>query len=164
MGRAGPSSVLFVCTGNIFRSMTAAYGLRAALGPERNIEVGSAGLQTPEHDVMPFVRTHLLARGLDVSGHRARPLTRAMLARAGLAIAMDFAHRRVVEERFGTRLPLFSEVAYDREEPMPDVQEAVPNWQEDFPAAVAYGTEVMDYILDGIPGFVTRMDSYFRSK
>ncbi|HSF32988.1 MAG TPA: hypothetical protein VLK82_21270 [Candidatus Tectomicrobia bacterium] len=36
-------SILFVCTGNIFRSLTAEYALKAVLDPRSPIRVSSAG-------------------------------------------------------------------------------------------------------------------------
>ena len=51
--------VLFVCTGNIFRSLTAEYALRAALGARRDIVVASAGTEDFPYVVRPLVREYL---------------------------------------------------------------------------------------------------------
>ncbi len=67
--------VLFVCTGNIFRSLTAEYALRDVLGARRDIIVASAGTEDYPYEVRPLVRDYLLTRGFDVSGHRRRTLT-----------------------------------------------------------------------------------------
>ncbi len=64
--------VLFVCTVNIFRSLTAEYALRHVLGARSDITVASAGTQDFPHVVRPFVKDYLLARGLDVSRHCRR--------------------------------------------------------------------------------------------
>ncbi len=67
--------VLFVCTGNIFRSLTAEVALRHVLGAQCDILVASAGTEDFPHVVSPYVKDYLLARGLDVSRHCRRTLT-----------------------------------------------------------------------------------------
>jgi alcohol dehydrogenase class IV len=67
--------VLFVCTGNIFRSLTAEHGLRHALQDRADIHVSSAGTVDFPHVVRPNVRDYLLAKGFGVSRHQRRTLT-----------------------------------------------------------------------------------------
>ncbi len=153
-------SILFVCSGNIFRSMTAELALKARLETGIPGSVESAGLEQAPHGVIDFVAAHLSRRGLDVSGHRPRTLTEPILAGATLAVAMGFDHRDQIRARFGRRVPLFSEVAYGLERPLPDVWEVVPNWQTNLAAARGYAEELMDYIVDGMPEFVHRMDRF----
>jgi len=38
-------SILFICSGNIFRSMVAEYALKSLLGPSSPYIVGSAGIE-----------------------------------------------------------------------------------------------------------------------
>src|SRR5262250_1593417 len=101
--------VLFVCTGNIFRSLTAEYALRDVLRPRRDIIVASAGTEDYPYVVRPLVSDYLLSRGLDVSGHRRRTLTQQILDEATLAVAMSTEHRSFLVERFDRHVPLFTE-------------------------------------------------------
>jgi len=71
--------VLFICTGNIFRSLAAEYALRKCLGADTDILVASAGTEDFPHVVHPFVRDYLLTKGLDVSLHCRRTLSPAIL-------------------------------------------------------------------------------------
>src|SRR5689334_19371793 len=103
-------SVLFICTGNVFRSLTAEYALRHALGPDVDIMVASAGTEDFPHVVHPVVSDYLRARGLDVSNHRRRTLTAAMLQEPAIVIAMSTDHRAFLAERFSRRdVALFTE-------------------------------------------------------
>ena len=156
-------SVLFVCTGNIFRSMTAEFALKSRAEAGRAIQVSSAGLEEAPHGVLNFVSAHLKRRGFDVSGHRPRLLTEDILTAAGLAIAMGFDHRDQIDLRFGRRVPLFSEVAFGVERPLPDVWEAVPDWRTNEAAARRYGEEVIDTIVDAMPDLVCRLDGFLAS-
>ncbi len=158
------TNVLFVCTGNIFRSMTAEYALRAALDSGDSILVHSAGLIDAPHEVVQFVRDYLLRKEIDVSGHLPKVLKCEMLESADLAVAMDIEHRRQIQNEFGICLPLFSEVAYGTETPLPDVYEIVPDWRSNEIAAREYGWTVMDTIFDGMPGFISRMPGFINDR
>ena len=154
------TSVLFICSGNIFRSMTAEYALRACLDEKAALNVRSAGLVEAPHEIVDFVRDYLAQRAIDISAHVPRRLDPGMLAGADLAVAMDVTHRQRVEANFGRRLPLFSEVAQGVEVPMPDVDEVVDDWRNNPAEAIEYGHAVMDRIFDGMPGFIERLPAF----
>jgi len=118
--------VLFVCTGNIFRSLTAEYALRDVLGASNDIVVASAGTEDFPHVVTPYVRDYLLSRGLDVSRHRRRTLTAQLMQEPGPVIAMSTEHRAILVERFNRQdVPLFTEACGLPGKPLPDVDEVL---------------------------------------
>ena len=96
--------ILFVCTGNICRSPLAEALLKRALH-ERGVEevsVESAG--TGAWDGAPASEgAYLVAleRGLDLSGHRARLLTREIVEDSGVILTMARHHRARVHELGG---------------------------------------------------------------
>lgn len=153
-------TVLFICTGNIFRSMTAEFALKATLGSGDDYDVRSAGLIDAPHEIVPFVTDYLTGRGIDLGQHQPTKLSGAMLDQADLSVAMGTEHRDRILNEFDRRLPLFSEVAYQTVEPLLDVDEVVPDWRRNETAAAAYGRSVMAYIFDGMPGFIDRMPSF----
>jgi protein-tyrosine phosphatase len=54
------------------------------------VAIGSAGLYAREgQPADPRARSVALRFGIDLGGHRARPLTRALVDRTGLLVAMD---------------------------------------------------------------------------
>ncbi|WP_282604920.1 low molecular weight phosphatase family protein [Pelagibius sp. Alg239-R121] len=157
-------SVLFICSGNIFRSMSAEYALKAHIAEDTTIAVASAGLNEATHEIIGFVRDHLRSKGIDISAHRPTQLTPALLDAAELPVAMGMEHRELIERNFGRRLPLFSEVAYGTEEALRDVWEVVPDWRRNEEAAAQYGCSVIDYIHDGMPGFLERMSRFINTQ
>jgi protein-tyrosine phosphatase len=153
------TTVLFICKGNVFRSMTAEYALRRELGDHVEIRIGSAGTADYPYTVMPEVRDYLLRRGLDVSGHARRTLTRPLLDEADLAVAMDPAPQAEIQARFGVTLPLFLSLC---EPPgggtwaLPDLEEAVPDYRENQAAALRHLHAIIDRIIGAVPGLAER--------
>jgi protein-tyrosine phosphatase len=149
--------VLFVCTGNIFRSLTAEYALRDVLGARRDIIVASAGTEDFPYVVRPLVRDYLLTRGLDVSGHRRRTLTQKMLDEATLVVAMSTEHRAILAEHFDRHAPLFTEACGIAGEPLPDIEEVVMDYQTNAAAVEAHVRATIDRIIELTPRLAGRL-------
>jgi protein-tyrosine phosphatase len=128
-------SILFVCTGNVFRSMTAEYALKARLDPRSPIRVSSAGTVAFPQAMHPDVRTYLAQRGMDPSHHQPRKVSAELLHATDLVIAMSTGHQAFLFDTFQHRAPLFHEVCHGRSEPLLDVWEAIPTWETDLDAA-----------------------------
>lgn len=97
------NNVLFVCTGNICRSPLAASLLERAL-KERGLEVTVTSAGTGAWDGAPASEGAYLVgleRGLDLSGHRARLLSRELVEQADLILTMARHHRARVDELGG---------------------------------------------------------------
>jgi protein-tyrosine phosphatase len=140
--------VLFVCTGNIFRSLTAEYALRRELG---GIVVASAGTDDYPHVVRPNVRDYLLSKGLDVRAHRRRTLTEGILRDAKIVIAMSTDHQRFMLERFGMRAPVFLEACGGACEALPDIEEVVLDYRTNAAAVDAHVRKTIDTIIEAMP-------------
>ena len=94
--------VLFVCTGNICRSPTAAgvfaHFVRQA-GLQDAIHVESAGTHDYHAGEAPDARAqrHALGRGYDLSALRARQVRRRDFAEFDYLVAMDSGHLAILE-------------------------------------------------------------------
>ena len=125
--RASMTSVLLVCTGNIFRSMTAEYALRGNLTAESEIVVASAGIMhAPQASARSDVVEYLSGRGIDVSGHQRRTLSKQMIDSTDLVVAMNVDHKSRLLAEFGVESPLFMEMAGRGEMQLPDVDDLFP--------------------------------------
>lgn len=119
--------VLFVCTGNVCRSPMAAalFNARARrLGDENKLIARSAGTWALEaQPASGSALTVMAERGIDLSGHRGRTITRDMLAEADVVIVMTRNHRDALVAEFPSfrrKFRLMSELAgkqYDIPDP-----------------------------------------------
>jgi protein-tyrosine phosphatase len=154
---AAVNRVLFVCTGNIFRSLTAEYALRAELSRAGSrIVVESAGTEDFPHVVKPMVSDYLRSKGLDVYSHRRRTLMPAMLA-ADLVVAMSTEHVKTLREEFGFAAPLFTTACGLDDEPLPDVDEAVADHTSNPRAVEAHVRATIDRIIGLTPLLAGRL-------
>jgi protein-tyrosine-phosphatase len=94
--------ILIVCTGNICRSPMAAGLLKHALAgqpaPLKSLKVVSAGVAARPGDAVSENAVIALKKaGIDISGHRSRPLTQKMLDDALVVFGMTESHRAIVQ-------------------------------------------------------------------
>lgn len=149
--------VLFVCTGNIFRSLTAEYALRRMLGADSPVHVSSAGTEDFPHVVKPVVRDYLLAHGLDVREHRRRTLTDPILRESNIVIAMNDDHQAFIRDRFGLAVPMFTEVCGLRAQPLPDVEDVIADHASNPAAVEAHVRKTIDRIIELTPQLAAQL-------
>ena len=156
-------SILFVCTGNIFRSMVAEFAVRAQIGPQAAYRVGSAGIIAKPQTIHPVIYTRLIQKGTDPSAHTQRRLTQELVHDADVIIAMSHTHRECIQQQFGVTVPLFNEVAIGKDISILDLHEALPDWEQDVERSHEYLETVIDHIWNAAPSFITRLPLFSTS-
>ena len=97
----GKPHILFVCQGNICRSPFAAAMLRARLGDNDAISIGSAGMMPQPGRPTPELGLQAAATfGIDLTNHRSAWLTREAAATASLLVVFDETNRSAVFDRY----------------------------------------------------------------
>lgn len=147
--------ILFVCTGNICRSPVAEYLLRHSLGPESKWQVSSAGLFAGNWlPASPPAVEVLAERGIDLTPHRSRLVTKDIIDQATLIVVMTNEHLEELKRRFPE--------AQDRVYVLKSFCAARGN--RDIPDPLG-GTadlyrEVCDEIATALPGLISYLKSY----
>ncbi|HOE69598.1 MAG TPA: hypothetical protein PLE10_03670 [Brevefilum sp.] len=120
-------SILFVCTANRFRSPIAAiYFARSVVkqGDDNFITVSSAGTWTvPDQPVTTEALLEADKYALNLSLHKSRLITRAMLSKTDLILVMENNQKEALCQEFpdlADRIYLLTEVVKGRSEDVPD--------------------------------------------
>lgn len=156
-------TVLFICTGNIFRSMTAEHALRAQYKGEDVISA-SAGIEAQTQAMYEPVKARVMALGIDPSGHVQRKVTLEMLDAVDLPVAMGVDHQDFIRATFGREVPLYNTVALGKDEPIKDIWEVVPHWDTDEGGRRTYALYVVNTIWETMPQFMENMDGFMAGK
>ena len=160
--RADPGSghrILFVCTGNIFRSLTADMALRGLLSGRANFHVSSAGTDDYPHLVRPYTRGYLLSKGFDVTSHQRRTLTQAIMDESRLVVAMSTDHQAFIRDRFGREAPLYLEACGEASAWLPDIEDVIPDYRTNRPAVEAHVRATIDRIVELAPRMAENVDA-----
>ena len=146
----------------MFRSLTAEYALRAALGERAEVVVASAGTAEGDDVVPPEVSAYLLTKGFDVRAHRRRTLTHDIVKQAHLVVAMSLDHREFIRARFGVEVPLFLECCGEAPAALLDLHEAIADHRTNPPAAALHIRATIDRIIELTPRLTARLDVLLR--
>jgi protein-tyrosine phosphatase len=147
-------SILFVCTGNVFRSLTAELALAREIssqGRESTFSAASAGIGVGGALIVPELREIWAQRGLDPGDRGSRPVTSELLENAIAVVSMARNHQEALHSTFGCTSDLFNQLALGEDLSVDDVGEAMPD-HRDRPGDVRqFMADTVDHILKNTP-------------
>lgn len=121
-------SILFVCTGNIFRSLSAELCLKKYLF-EKGIfdwKIDSAGITAAPDIIDPQTLETLRQLNINASEHKQRKLTKEMLSEHGVVVGMAKNHIAFMKSEFGyDSTVLFNELALGENTSVLDIEDEI---------------------------------------
>jgi len=109
-------SILFVCSGNIFRSMCAELLLKKHLPGKIKIKVSSAGITAKKQAIHSIVKEELEKLEVDYSKHKQRKVTKTILASSDLVVSMAKVHKDYLKEKYNKDSILFNELCFGKKD------------------------------------------------
>lgn len=152
--------ILFVCSGNVFRSMCAEYFIKHHLGKQEHYIIDSAGITVKSKIIHEEVSGYMQTLGFDVSNHMPKRLTQTMLTDVSLIIAMNHDHQKTIKDQFNHQAVLFNKICHGHDEPILDLWERVPDWKINVNEARAYLHSVIDHIHSSVPKLIKNLDQF----
>ena len=151
-------NILFVCTGNIFRSMTAEKCFKDYIIKNKLdfIQVDSAGIGLVPQNIHPFVKIRLEHYNIKFN-HKTKWLTKELVQSNDLIIALNIDHQKYIKEKFNLEVPLFNELVSGKSEGILDVEDFKLNSKENIEQCRQYVYSVVDYIYDSIPILINNL-------
>ncbi len=150
--------IVFVCTGNIFRSMSAEYcAKKVAQDMGMELEISSAGTMATPQSPDPVTLETLKSFGVAEITHKQTKLSKDLIEKNDLVIAMGIDHKEFIKERFGVDVPLFNELANGKSEGVLDIHENVEDWLEHREATENHIIETVTHIYESMPGLLSNL-------
>lgn len=153
--------ILFVCTGNVFRSMSAEVLVKKYLKDNKieNIEVSSAGIRTEiSGDCYPETIEGIKRYGCEPPIDRRKQITKEICKDKDLIICMTTWHQEYVK-KLGFDSVLFNEIAYNKKENLLDEAEYGEKYGWDYDLK-EYIYKTIDYIHDAIPLILNNLERF----
>lgn len=157
-------SILFVCTGNVFRSVAAEYGFKKYLADNKiaGWKVGSAGVVADPAVVDPETLRELAELGIDASAHQQRKLTRELLEGYDAVVGMAEDHLAFMKAYFDYNdALLFNDLAAEEQSSIWDIEDEVADHATNRRAVETFIDHTVSSIVGKMPGVYKNANERF---
>ncbi len=157
-------SILFVCDYNVFRSLSAEYSFKKYLEENKIFgwKVGSAGIRAKKQEIPSKVKEELEKINIDVSNHKPRKLSKEILEKYDVVVAMSSNHKEFIKKKLGNKnVLLFNELAINKEKPILDVEEEIKNYKSNINAVERKISKTVKHIFKKTPKLFKNISERF---
>ncbi|MFA6088943.1 MAG: HIT domain-containing protein [Candidatus Woesearchaeota archaeon] len=147
-------SILFVCTGNIFRSLSAEYAFKKYLSDNKitNWKVGSAGIVAKKEPIDAKTLQVLNKLGVKNIHHKQRKLTKKLLNEYDVVIAIAKNHEDFIKSKLKHKcVLLFNEAAINEKSSIWDINDEIKDYATNRKAVEKKIEKTVIYIFKKIP-------------
>ena len=155
-------TILFVCTGNVFRSLTAELALAREIsrqGRETAFTASSAGIGVGGARIVPELREIWAQRGLDPVDRGSQPVTPELLKDATVVVSMARNHQDALRETYGCESRLYNLLAVGEDRSIDDVGEAMPDFRDRPEDVRQFLADTVDHIIRNTPALLSAVMS-----
>ncbi len=153
-------TILFVCTGNVFRSMSAELLLKKHLQEKGiKLKVASAGITAKKQSIHSIVKEELEKLDVDHSKHKQRKVTKRILASSDLIVSMARVHQDYLKEKYNKDSVIFNEIAFGKKSSFldyPDIYKKTKSKKK----AEEYLCVAINRINKAVPKIIQNIDKY----
>ncbi|MCF7834857.1 hypothetical protein K9M48_02260 [Candidatus Gracilibacteria bacterium] len=152
--------LLFVCTGNVFRSMSAEYLAKKHIKDNKikGIEVSSAGTTARPQNPFSYTLKRLDKYGCNASKHRQTKVSNEVLKDKDFVICMAKHHQEVIKS-LGYESVLFNFIAYGKNKDVMDEAEYEQKYGS-YGDLENYCNNLVDYLHDAMPKLIEGLDKF----
>ena len=156
--------VIFVCNGNVYRSLSAECLLKHYLNIHKieGWEIFSAGTTARKQDINPTSISKLKSLGIKKINHKQHRLNKSMLKKFDTVIAMAVDQIDFMKTKFNyTRPFLFNELARNEKSSIWDIGDNVKDYLTNPEGVTKEINKTIQHIHDNIPGLVASINKLY---
>lgn len=157
--------VLFVCSGNVFRSMSAKHCFEKYVKDKniKNVFVDSAGISfssLKKDSIRVEVVNQLKYFDIDVKNHKPKNISKVNLKKFDLIVSMGYNHQQFLKDKYNIKSHLFNQICYGVNYPVYDNCEILKKEHYKGFRGELYNIEIVRYIYHSTPFFVKNYKNY----
>ena len=157
-------SILFVCNGNVFRSMAAELAFKKYLADNKinGWKVSSAGIFAGKEPIDPKTIEVLKKKGVKSIRHKRKKLTKEMLKQHDIVVAMAKDQLEYIKNKLKHKyMLLFNELAIDKKTSVLDVEDEVKDHADNRKAVERKIEKTINHIFNSMPLFFKNASERF---
>ena len=164
--------IMFVCTGNMFRSVCAEVALKKYLSDNKEklygmcgfsyseIKYESCGTSVRPQQFHQAMTDELRKKDVNIINHMYMQINDKLVEESDLIIVMGEDHKKFVKDNFRRKTHLFNEVCHGTCEGIPDDWEVLGEGKRDPNKEREYICKVVSHIFDSMPNFAANFRNY----
>lgn len=150
--------IIFVCSGNVFRSMCAKHCFEKYVKDNgiKNVFIDSAGttFSSKKKDLIKIeVLKQLQKFGIDASLHKPKNISKVDLKKFDLIVVMGYNHQQFLKKKYNIKSYLFNKISYGVNYPIYDNCEILELDSHRGFRGELYNIEIVRYIYHSTPFF-----------